>query len=77
MKKFLKKIVDFLKKVWDRLPKEGKVAVYLFGAAVLEQISKDIRPEFFSFIPLIYRLAIFNLIEVFLVEMVKRLKALT
>ena len=67
-KKIQKKVIAF----WDWLPKEGKVAVYMFGAVVLDQLAKDITAELFTFIPVTYRLTFFNLLEVILVEMSKR-----
>lgn len=72
----MKKVFDFIQKAWNWLPKEFKVAVYMSGAVALDQLAKDITPELITFVPVAYRIIIFNLVEVFLVEMIKRIKEL-
>jgi hypothetical protein len=66
----LKRIQAF----WDRLPKEVKVSAYMFVAALLDQVATDLKPEMIYFIPTGYRIMAFNLLEVALVETVKRLR---
>lgn len=70
----MKKVRRRVQKVWDKSPKELKVLVYVAVAAALEAVSKEINVDFFKFVPEIYRVAAYNLVVVFLVEMSKRLK---
>ena len=74
MKTYTEVVSDFLAEAWDRLPKVVKVAVYMFGATILDLIAVDLKPELLTFIPAIYRLSFFNLIEVLLVESAQYLK---
>jgi len=60
---------------WDKLPKAMKVAVYMAVAGALDEIAQTLSPQSFSFIPAAYRFAVFNFVEVLLVEGVKYLKA--
>jgi hypothetical protein len=46
----------------------------MVGAAMLDQLAIDLKPELLTAIPVIYRISVFNLIEIFLVETAKRLK---
>ncbi len=64
-----------LQTFWDKLPKVFKVAVYMAVAGALDSFARSLSPEAFSFVPTAYRLLFFNLVEVFLVEIVKALKA--
>ncbi len=72
---YVKKVFDFIQKAWEWLPKEFKVAIYMSGAIALDQVAKDLTPELITFVPVAYRIIIFNLIEVFIVEMAKRIRA--
>ena len=71
---YLKAVVRGSQGAWDWLPKEGKVAVYILGAVIIEGIAKSLSPDFLSFIPVQYRLGLYNLLEVLLVETAKRLR---
>lgn len=71
----MEKVITKAQTVWNGLPKEVKVSTYMLGAALLDQAAKDLTPEMINFIPTAYRLMAFNLIEVLIVEMVKRLRA--
>jgi len=70
----MKKIKREVKRLWEISPKELKVLLYVAIAAALEAVAKELNADFFKFIPEIYRVAAYNLVVVFLVEMAKRLK---
>jgi len=72
---FLAVLGERLQALWDRLPKVVKVAVYMAVARELDGLARSLSPEAFAFVPAAYRLLFFNLVEVFLVEAVKYLKA--
>ena len=72
---FLDLTATGLQNFWNRLPKEAKVSLYMFGAVVLDNWAKSIHPEVLTMIPPAYRILAFNLIEVFLVETAKRIRA--
>jgi len=81
MKEAKEKIVSFLKEfgvelqtLWNGLPKFVKVAWYMLVAGALDQLSRDISPNSFSFLPESYRILFFNFATVLLVEGVKYLK---
>lgn len=63
-----------LSKFWNWLPKPGKVAAYMFVAAILDKIAIQISPDMLTVIPVEYRLTAFNFLEVMLVEGAKALK---
>ena len=75
VKEILSFIREFIQLVWDWLPKEAKVAAYIFFAAILERVASTLTADALNFIPLIYRVSIFNFIIVLLVEFAKRLRA--
>lgn len=75
IKEFLVEFVADLKALWEGLPKFMKVACYMLVAGVLDQLSRDMSPNSFSFLPEAYRVLFFNFLTVLLVEGVKYLKA--
>ena len=63
-----------IQKIWDISPKEFKVFTYIVASAFLETVVKALNIDVFTFVPVTYRLAVYNLVVVILVEMAKRLK---
>lgn len=76
LKDFIVWLVEAIKRFWEWLPKEAKVSLYMFGAVALDNWAKTIQPEALGMIPVAYRVLAFNLLEVFLVETAKRIRAL-
>jgi len=70
----VKKLRKEAQRLWDVSPKELKVLLYVALAAALEAIAKELNVDLFKFVPEVYRVATYNLVVVFLVEMAKRLK---
>lgn len=74
IRNFISLILGLLQSFWNWLPKTLKVAIYLAGALILDQLTKDLNLNFLNFIPVAYRLILFNLLEVFIVEGAKDLR---
>ena len=70
----MNKVTTRVQETWDLCPKEFKVFAYVVLAAVLEQLAKDLNVDFFSFLPEVYRVAAYNIVVVFIVETIKRLR---
>ncbi len=70
----VKRLQSETQRIWEASPKEAKVFIYILVSALLNQFLKDFRVDFLYFIPEVYRIAVYNLIVVFIVEMAKRIQ---
>ena len=75
IKTFLKSVFITLKGTWDSLPREFKVFGYIVAAAVIDQAVQAVNAETFSFVPVAYRIAVYNLVIVFLTQLKGRVPA--